>query len=100
MILSLLEEVGGPTVRCEETEYLEHVLRRNPEKRKYTLSVLNNQEVKKIVPLRDVEFVLQLDIQPQNVYTTLGANVTWEITEGGIRLKIDQLEIFDVVHIE
>ena len=99
MILSLLEEAGGLTLRCEETEYLEHVLRHNPEKREYTVSLLNNQNVKKIVPLYDVEFSLQLDVRPQKVYTTLGSDVTWEVSDGAVCLKVQKLEIFDVVHI-
>ena len=99
MILSLLEEVGGPTVRCEETEYLEHVLRHNPEKRSYTVHLLNNQNIKKPVPLYNVAFSLRLDITPFEIYTTGGAKVCWQRENGLLHVTLDKLECFDILHI-
>ena len=58
------------------------------------------QDAKKIVPLYDVEFSVHLDVIPRKVYTTLGSDVTWEITEGALHLIVRKLEIFDVVHVE
>lgn len=98
-ILSLLEDAGGMTLRCEETEYLEHVLRHNPEKRTYTLSLLNNQNVKKPVPLYQLEFSLQIDVLPKEIYTTRGTTVSWQAKDSILHLTIDKLDLFDVVHI-
>ena len=100
MILSLLEEAGGLTLRCEETEYLEHVLRHNPQKRKYTVSLLNNQDVKKIVPLYEAEVSLRMEQPPRKVYTTLNEEVTWDYSEGFLHMKLRKLAIFDVIHVE
>ncbi|MBR7122953.1 MAG: alpha-L-fucosidase [Oscillospiraceae bacterium] len=98
-ICNLLEENGGLTLQCEETEYLSHVLRHNPQKRCYTVSLLNSQNVKKIVPLYNLEFSLKLDVQPKEIYTTLGRNVSWKIKEQFLHLTIDKLDLFDVVYI-
>ena len=100
IILSLLEEAGGLTLRCQETEYLEQVLRYHPATGKYTLSLLNNQAVKRPVPLRDLEFSLQLDSSPRKVYTTLGTPVQWQYAAGQLQLQLDVLEIYDVITIE
>jgi len=100
IILSLLEEAGGLTLRCQETEYLEQVLRYHPADEKYTLSLLNNQSVKKPVTLRDLEFTIQLDTAPKKVYTTLNTPVKWSYADGQLRLELETLEVYDVVTIE
>ena len=99
-ILSLLEEAGGQTLRCEETEYLEHVLRHHSPKREYTVSLLNNQNVKKIVPLQPVELSLKLACTPQRVWTTIGTPVQWEQEEELLHITLEKLELFDVIHID
>jgi len=98
-ILSLLEEAGGLTMQCEETEYLSHVLRHNAEKRCYTVSLLNSQNVQKLVPLYDVTFSLKLDIEPTEVFTTGGAKVRWQKEGRLLHFTIDKLERFDMLHI-
>lgn len=97
---NLLEEAGGLTLRCEETEYLSQVLRHNPEKDCYTVSLLNSQNVQKIVPLYNVTFALKLDIEPTDVFTTGGANVLWQKDGELLRFTIDKLERFDILHIQ
>jgi len=100
LIYALLDEQGGALLRTEESEYLEHVVRHNEEKRHYTVSLLNYQNVKKIVPLHNVEFSLQLDIEPKKVYSTLGIEVNVEKGNGKLFLKLAKLDIYDVVYIE
>ena len=100
IILSLLEEVGGLTLCCRETEYLEQVLRYHPKTGKYTLSLLNNQSVKRPVPLQKLEFSLQLNTAPKKVYTTLNTPVQWSHADGQLQLKLETLEIYDVITIE
>lgn len=100
MIRSLLDEVGGITLDCRESEYLEHVVRHSPEKKHYTVSLLNYQTVKKIVPLHDISFTLKLDVQPQKVYTNLGADLSWSMKDGKLEIKLSKLDIYDVVYIE
>ena len=99
-ILSLLDEAGGLTLRCDETEYLSHVLRHNPKTRTYTLSLLNNQNVKKIVPLQNLKFSLDLNISPKNIYATRGADIFWQTEGRFLHLTVEKLDRFDVVHIE
>ena len=100
LIKSLADECGGLNFTCEESEYLEHVVRHNPEKRHYTVSVLNYQNVRKIVPLRDVTFTVQLDVAPKSVKTTLGTPVQWEKQADGLHICLEKLEIYDVIYIE
>lgn len=78
---------------------MEHVLRHHPERKEYTVSLLNNQNAKRIVPLYGLEFSLQLDVPPLSISTTLGTHVSWNIQDGVLHLKVDKLDIFDVVHI-
>ena len=99
IILSLLEESGGITLECDEAEYLEHVLRHNPETNTFTLSLLNNQAVKKVVPLYDLRFRLNLDIQPKQVYTVRGTPVSFQVKDNALHLTVEKLDLFDVVHI-
>jgi len=100
IIKSLLGEVGGNILNCEECEYLEYVVRHNPEKRHYTVSLLNYQNVKKIVPLYDVAFSLNLDIEPKKVYANLGTEVSCVRENGALHMKLSCLDIYDVVYIE
>ena len=79
---------------------LEQVLRYHPTTGKYTLSLLNNQTVKRPVPLRGLEFSLQLDRSPRKVYTTLGTPIQWQYAAGQLQLQLDVLEIYDVITIE
>jgi len=100
IIKSLLDETGGITLDCDESEYLEHVLRHNPKKRRYTVSLLNYQNVKKIVPLHGIAFSVRLDTEPKKVYTKLGREVKWEKKDGKLFLHLDKLDIYDVMYIE
>ena len=100
IILSQLVEAGGLTLRCQETEYLEQVLRYHPATGNYTLSLLNNQEVKKPVPLYGLQFTLQLGSAPKAVHTTLGVPVTWDYAAGKLHLTLEKLDVFDVITIQ
>jgi len=100
IIMYLLDETGGITLECDESEYLEHVLRHSAEKRHYTVSLLNYQNVKKIVPMHDIEFSLKLDVEPKKVYTKLKRDVKWEKKNGKLFINIDRLDIYDVLYIE
>ena len=100
MIKSLLDEVGGITLACDESEYLEHVVRHNPERKHYTVSLLNYQTVKKIVPLHDISFALRLDVQPKNVYSNLGTAVSYRVENGTVSINLAKLDIYDVIYIE
>lgn len=100
ILKGLLDEVGGITLECDECECLEHVLRHNPDKRHYTLSLLNYQSYKKIIPMNDVELSLRLDIEPKKVYTNLNTEIKWEKRDGKICLNLAKLDIYDVIYIE
>ena len=100
LILRLLEEAGGLTLQCRETEFLEQVLRYHPSSGKYTLSLLNHQEVKKSVPLYDLQFSLRLEGKPKAVYTTLGTPIAWKQVGQQIQLTLEKLDVFDVISIE
>jgi len=100
VIKSLADENGGLTLTCNECECLEHVVRYSPEKKHYTVSLLNYQNVKKIVTMHDVEFELALDIEPKRVYTNLGTDIKWEKCNGKLAFNLSKLAIYDVVYIE
>ncbi len=100
LLKMLVCEVGGLTLECDESEYLEHALRHIPEEKRYSLSLLNYQNVKKIVPLCDIELKLSLDIEPRHVYSTLSTPVKLEKQDGKLVLKLERLDIYDVIYIE
>lgn len=100
LIHSLADENGGMQFQSEESEYLEHVLRHNPAKRHYTLSLLNYQNVKKPVPLYDVRFSLRLDEKPSKVYTNLDTEIAYEIRDDRVEFCLKKLGYYDVVFIE
>ncbi|MBQ7792014.1 MAG: beta-galactosidase trimerization domain-containing protein, partial [Clostridia bacterium] len=100
LIYALLDEQGGAILTTNESEYLEHVVRHNEEKKHYTVSLLNYQNVKKIVPLYDVTFCLNLDITPKKVYTTLSTEVKTEKQNGKLFVQLAKLNIYDVIYIE
>jgi len=100
LIYSLIDEKGGAIFETEESEYLEHVIRHSEEKKHYTVSLLNYQNVKKIVPLHDINFSLKLDIEPKKVYTNLGTEVKWEKCDGKLKINLAKLDIYDVIYIE
>jgi len=96
----LIDEKGGMIFETEESEYLEHVVRHSKEKQHYTVSLLNYQNVKKIVPLYDVQFSLRLDVEPKKAYTNLGMDVAVEKRDGKLFVRLAKLEIYDVICIE
>lgn len=100
IIYSLIDEKGGAIFKTEESEYLEHVVRHSSEKKHYTVSLLNYQNVKKIVPLYDVTFSLLLDIEPKRIYSNLETDIEWEKKDGQLFLKLAKLDIYDVITIE
>ena len=100
ILKGMLDDVGGLTLECDESDCLEHVLRHSAEKRHYTVSLLNYQTLKKIVPMHDVEFSLKLDIDPVKVYTNLGRTISCEKRDGRLLFRLDRLDIYDVVYIE
>ncbi len=100
ILKKLLAERGGALLECDECEYLEHALRHNPDKKYYTLSILNYQNVKKILPMRDINFTLALDILPKRIYSTLSTPVKFEKRDGKLFVTVEKLDIYDVIYIE
>ena len=100
LINSLVDERGGAIFECDESEYLEHVIRHSEEKKHYTVSLLNYQNVKKIVPLYNISFALKLDVEPKKVYTNLGTEVKCEKRDGKLYFDLAKLDIYDVIYIE
>lgn len=100
LIKKLAGERGGLNFQSDESEYLEHVLRHNPEKRRYTLSLLNYQTVKKVVPLLGVECTLTLEQEPKRIFTRLGREVVWEKKADGLHLRLERLDLYDVIFME
>lgn len=100
LINSLVNEQGGAIFETNECEYLEHVIRHSEEKKHYTVSLLNYQNVKKIAPLYNISFSLKLDIEPKSVYTNLGTEIKCEKRDGKLYFKLAKLDIYDVIYIE
>ncbi len=100
ILKDLLNEVGGMVLECDESEYLEHALRHDAENKRYTLSLLNYQNVKKIVPMHNVEVSLNVDVDPVRVCSTLGREVKCEKCNGKLLLTLSKLDIYDVIYIE
>lgn len=99
LICNLVNQNGGSILETEESEYLEHVVRHNPVKKHYSISLVNYQTVKKIVPLRDIHFSLHLDLEPKQVYSTLGTPVSWKRMDDRLHLTLEKLDIYDVIYI-
>ncbi len=95
----LLDEVGGLTVTTDESEALELVLRHNPEKKYYTFSLLNYQELRRPIPLTNVTFAFHKDVTPRELYTVQGASISYEKKEDGLYFTLDKLEHFDVIYL-
>lgn len=100
ILKGLIDEVGGLTIECDESEYLELVLRHSPEKRHYTVSMLNFQTVKKIVPMYNIRFLLNIDVEPKKVYTNLGREISCEKCGGKLCFELEKLDYYDVLYIE
>ena len=100
VIVWLAEKKGGLQFQSEESEYLEHVVRHNPAKKHYTVSLLNYQNVKQPVPLRDVKVSLRMDVVPQKIFSCLGREVSFEKRGDRIELRLQQLDLYDVITIE
>ena len=95
----LLDEVGGLTVETDESEALELVLRHNPEKKYYTFSLLNYQELRRPIPLTNVQFLFRSDVAVRDLYSVRGASVSYEKKEDGFHFTLEKLEHFDVIYL-
>lgn len=99
LLSMLLEEAGGLTLTTKESEALELVMRHNPEKKYYTFSLLNYQDLRTPIPLRGVTFTLHKDVAPTRVYTVRGEEVSYERTEEGLVFTLDTLAHYDVIYL-
>ena len=95
----LLDEVGGLTVETDESEALELVLRHNPEKKYYTFSLLNYQELRRPIPLTNVQFLFRSDVAVRELCSVRGASVSYEKKEDGFHFTLEKLEHFDVIYL-
>ncbi len=80
-------------------ECVECVLRRNEEKRRYTVSLLNYQTYAQTIPVYALQAQIKTGHKPSRVYAVHG-NVEYNYEDDKIKLTLDKLDLFDMIIID